>query len=65
MLDNTCIIVYNDAKRNKQQMHRSDRKMENRRVTMNNKTNLLELEEHMYPLVDVKNSKCFPEPVPL
>ena len=28
--------------------------MENRRVTMNNKTNLLELEEHMYPLVDVK-----------
>ena len=49
----------NDAKRNKQQMHRSDRKMENRRVTMNNKTNLLELEEHMYPLVDVKTPNVF------
>ena len=40
-------------------MHRSDRKMENRRVTMNNKTNLLELEEHMYPLVDVKTPNVF------
>lgn len=39
--------------------------MENRRVTMNNKTNLLELEEHMYPLVDVKTPNVFPEPVPL
>ena len=28
--------------------------MENRKVRMNNATNLLELEEHMYPLVDVK-----------
>ena len=27
-------------------MHRSDRKMENRRVTMNNKTNLLEKEDY-------------------
>ena len=33
--------------------------MENRRVTMNNKTNLLELEEHMYPLVDVKTPNVF------
>ena len=33
--------------------------MENRRVTMNNKTNLLELEEHMYPLVDVDTPNVF------
>ena len=29
--------------------------MENRKVKMNEKTNLLELEEHMYPLVDVQS----------
>ena len=28
--------------------------MQNRQVRMNGKTNLLELEEHMYPLVDVE-----------
>ena len=27
--------------------------MENRKVRLNQHTNLLELEEHMYPLVDV------------
>ena len=27
--------------------------MENRRVSMNRHTNLLQLEEHMYPLVDL------------
>ena len=33
--------------------------MENRRVRMNNNTNLLELEEHMYPLVDVMKPNVF------
>ena len=33
--------------------------MENRRVTMNRHTNLLQLEEHMYPLVDVKTPNVF------
>ena len=39
--------------------------MENRRVTMNRHTNLLQLEEHMYPLVDVKNTKRIPKSFPL
>ena len=33
--------------------------MENRRVMMNKKTNLLQLEEHMYPLVDVASPNTF------
>ena len=33
--------------------------MENRKVKMNEKTNLLELEEHMYPLVDVQSPNVF------
>ena len=33
--------------------------MENRKVRMNEGTNLLELEEHMYPLVDVKTPIVF------
>ena len=33
--------------------------MENRKVNMNEKTNLLELEEHMYPLVDVQSPNVF------
>lgn len=33
--------------------------MENRPVKMNGKTNLLELEEHMYPLVDVETPNVF------
>ena len=33
--------------------------MENRNVKMNEKTNLLELEEHMYPLVDVQSPNVF------
>ncbi|HIU77529.1 MAG TPA: 2-isopropylmalate synthase [Candidatus Pelethocola excrementipullorum] len=33
--------------------------MENRAVKMNGKTNLLELEEHMYPLVDVETPNVF------
>ena len=33
--------------------------MENRKVRMNEGTNLLELEEHMYPLVDVKTPNVF------
>ena len=39
--------------------------MENRRVTMNRHTNLLQLEEHMYPLVDVENTKRIPKSVSL
>ena len=33
--------------------------MENRKVFLNKHTNLLELEEHMYPLVDVKTPNVF------
>ena len=33
--------------------------MINRKVKMNQQTNLLELEEHMYPLVDVENPNVF------
>ena len=33
--------------------------MENRKVRMNRHTNLLELEEHMYPLVDVETPNVF------
>ena len=33
--------------------------MENRRVKMNRQTNLLQLEEHMYPLVDVETPNVF------
>lgn len=33
--------------------------MENRKVMMNNNTNLLQLEEHMYPLVDVQTPNVF------
>ena len=33
--------------------------MENRKVKMTEKTNLLELEEHMYPLVDVQSPNVF------
>ena len=33
--------------------------MENRRVYLNEKNNLLELEEHMYPLVDVETPNVF------
>ena len=33
--------------------------MEDRRVMMNKSTNLLQLEEHMYPLVDVETPNVF------
>ena len=33
--------------------------MENRKVYLDNHTNLLQLEEHMYPLVDVKTPNVF------
>ena len=33
--------------------------MENRKVYLNHHTNLLELEEHMYPLVDVETPNVF------
>ena len=33
--------------------------MQNRAVKMNDHTNLLELEEHMYPLVDVDTPNVF------
>ena len=37
-------------------------KMENRKVFLNKHTNLLELEEHMYPLVDVDTPNVFRNP---
>ncbi len=33
--------------------------MENRKVFMNHQNNLLQLEEHLYPLVDVKEPNVF------
>ena len=33
--------------------------MENRKVYLDKHTNLLQLEEHMYPLVDVKTPNVF------
>ena len=39
--------------------------MENRKVYLDKHTNLLQLEEHMYPLVDVDTAECVPEPVSL
>ena len=39
--------------------------MENRKVKFDSHTNLLQLEEHMYPLVDVKTAECVPQSVPL
>lgn len=33
--------------------------MENRKVKFDSHTNLLQLEEHMYPLVDVKTPNVF------
>lgn len=33
--------------------------MENRKVYLDDHTNLLQLEEHMYPLVDVKTPNVF------
>ena len=35
------------------------KQMENRKVFLNEHTNLLELEEHMYPLVDVDTPNVF------
>ena len=35
------------------------REMQDRKVFLNNHTNLLELEEHMYPLVDVDTPNVF------
>ena len=39
--------------------------MEDRKVFLNNHTNLLELEEHMYPLVDCGDAEYLPESVPV
>ena len=50
-----CIIVYNDTKQKKE---REDI-MENRKVYLNHSNNLLQLEEHMYPLVDVEKPNVF------
>ena len=48
-----CIIVYNYTKR------KGVYKMDNRKVYMNHHNNLLQLEEHMYPLVDVDKPNIF------
>lgn len=37
----------------------ADERMENRKVYLDDHTNLLQLEEHMYPLVDVKTPNVF------
>ena len=39
--------------------------MENRKVKFDSHTNLLQLEEHMYPLVDVQDTECVPQSVPI
>lgn len=55
-VDNTCIIVYNYAQ---QENELRSGKMENRRVYKNLQNNLLQLEEHMYPLVDTDKPNVF------
>ena len=52
-VDMLCIIVYNYTKR------KGVYKMDNRKVYMNHHNNLLQLEEHMYPLVDVDKPNIF------
>src|SRR5699024_7681508 len=52
-VDILCIIVYNYTKR------KGVYKMDNRKVYMNHHNNLLQLEEHMYPLVDVDKPNIF------
>ena len=37
--------------------------MDNRKVYLDKHTNLLQLEEHMYPLVDVDKPNVFRKPV--
>ena len=59
-IDKNCIIVYNHTIIQMAlscAFRRSH--MDNRKVMMNNHTNLLQLEEHLYHLVDVEQPKTF------
>ena len=55
ILDCGILIEYNGQR----VVNEEDVSMENRRVSMNRHTNLLQLEEHMYPLVDVATPNVF------
>ena len=60
-IDNTCISVYNYTRTLLSRVLKSGRRRNhgNRKVRLNQHTNLLELEEHMYPLVDVDTPNVF------
>ncbi len=62
-LDSHSMIVYNYTKvllRSEMRVKMQDSKtFQNRPVTMNNKNNLLQIEEHMYILDDVKKPNVF------
>src|SRR5699024_10814131 len=55
-IDRKCIIVYNYTKK---QFEGVRVIMEDRKVYLDKHTNLLQLEEHMYPLVDVEKPNVF------
>ena len=55
-VDNTRIIVYNNAKAKKEGEYKS---MQNRKVHINPQNNLLFLEEKIYPLVDVEQPNVY------
>ena len=55
-VDNTSIIVYNNAKVRK---YKGEYIMQNRKVHINPQNNLLFLDEKIYPLVDVKEPNVF------
>ena len=55
-IDTECIIVYNYTRIQKEKGVTS---MENRRLFMNYHNNLLQLEEHMYSLVEVEKPNLF------
>lgn len=55
-IDRKCIIVYNYTEK---QFEGVKVIMEDRKVYLDKHTNLLQLEEHMYPLVDVEKPNVF------
>ena len=58
-IDKFCIIVYNYAKLKSKGEGAMNNTFTNRPVTMNESKNLLEIEEHMYILDDVKKPNVF------
>ena len=51
--------IIHEHKKSESALNNQEVKMEDRKVFMNQHTNLLELEEYMYPLVDVETPNVF------